>query len=95
MFEINVDSNGYYAEGNDGELVEVEEIPSVEDVRYLPAYKYAEETKQFVLNKDKLLEIKQDIEDNTPTALPTIEERLEAIEGLMLDMLNGDAGING
>lgn len=95
MFEINIDEKGYYAEGNDGLLVEVEKIPQVDDIRYLKAYKYDKETKQLILDKDKLFEIKQDIEDNTPTALPTIEERLEAIEGLMLDMLNGDAEING
>ncbi len=87
MFEINVDSNGYYAEGNDGLLVAVEEIPSVEDVRYLPAHRYDKETKQLILDAEKLASIKGEIAKDNAEVAPSIEERLEALEGVMLDML--------
>lgn len=92
MFEINVDSNGYYAEGNDGVLAEVNEMPSVEDVRYLPAYKYAEETKQLILDAEKLAGIKEEIAKDNAEVAPSIEERLEALEGVMLDMLAVEGG---
>ena len=87
MFEINVDEKGYYAEGNSGELVEVEEIPQVNDVRHLPAYKYDADKKELILDEEKLANIKVEIAKNNAEAAPSIEERLEAIEGLMLDML--------
>lgn len=87
MFEINVDEKGYYAEGNSGELVEVEKIPQVDDVRYLTAYKYNDETKEIVLDAEKLANIKEEIAKDHEEAAPSIEERLEALEGVMLDML--------
>lgn len=92
MFEINVDSNGYYAEGNDGLLVEVEKIPQVDDVRYLTAYKYNDETKELVLDAEKLEDIKAEMAQDNEEAAPSIEERLEALEGVMLDMLAVEGG---
>lgn len=92
MYEINIDKDCYYAEGNDGTLVEIAEMPAVDDVRYLPAYQYDSETQTLVVNQDKLKSIQSQIDSETVDATPTIEERLEAVEGLMLDMLASAEG---
>lgn len=92
MFEINIDASGYYAEGNSGELVEVEKIPRVDDVRHLTAYKYNPDTKELVLDAEKLENIKAEIAQDNAEAAPSIEERLEALEGVMLDMLAVEGG---
>lgn len=88
MYEINIDNEGYYAEGNEGTMVEVTKMPIVDDVRHLQAYKYDAEAKRLVLDEDKLDTIKAQIDSETVDATPTIEERLEAIEGLMLAVLS-------
>lgn len=87
MLEINVDKDGYYANGSDGEIVEVKKIPCVEDVRYLQAYHYDNETQCLVLDDERLTNIINSIP--TTSIPPTVEERLEAMEALMLEMLEG------
>lgn len=60
-FTICIDENGYYATGNTGTLVEVEEIPAISDVKELFNYKYNEETKSLELDEDKLIEMQKEI----------------------------------
>ena len=84
MFQICIDNNGYYAEGMTANLVEVEEIPNVADVRYLPAYKFDEDSNSLVLDNEKLEEIKAD--STNETTLPTELERLEAVEAAIAEI---------
>ena len=85
MYTIAIDDNGYYKLG-DGNLVEVNDIPNVYPLERLMAYKYNENTKMLILEIDKEI----GYTDNTDK--PTLEERLEAMESLMLDMLSADGG---
>lgn len=91
VYTIATDDDGYYKFG-DGNLVEVTEIPNVYPLDRLRAYKYDEETKSLVLDKERLKEIDTEIGYVDESDKPSIEERLEAIEGLMLDMLSADGG---
>ena len=84
MFQICIDDNGYYAEGMTANLVEVEEIPNVADVRYLPAYKFDEDSNSLVLDEGKLEEIKTD--STNEVSKPTELERLEAVESAVAEM---------
>lgn len=88
MFEINVDEKGYYAEGNDGTLVEVSSIPDIDDIRKLSAYKYDKESQSLVVDKDKMSkvvsEIKKELENTVVN--PTESERLDAIEDAIAEL---------
>ena len=84
MFQICIDNEKYYAEGMTENMVEVEEIPNVSDVRYLPAYKFDEDLNSLVLDNDKLAEIK-DVSSNE-TSKPTASERLDAVEAAVAEM---------
>ena len=84
MFQICIDADGYYAEGMTSNLVEVEEIPEVEDVRYLSAYKFDEDLNSLVLDNDKFEEIKA--ESSNETSKPTESERLEAVEAAIAEI---------
>ena len=86
MYKIYIDENGYYTEGSAGTCVEVEKMPPVQDVRYLKGYLYDEAEK--TLNEDtaKMQTIKGQIAKKVTA--PTDEERLDALESAMLDMLN-------
>lgn len=88
MFEINVDEKGYYAEGNDGTLVEVSSIPDIDDIRKLSAYKYDTKSQSLVVDKDKmskvLSEIKEELENTVVN--PTESERLDAIEAAIAEL---------
>ena len=86
MYKIYIDENGYYTEGSAGTCVEVEKMPPVQDVRYLKGYLYDEAEK--TLNEDtaKMQTIKGQIAKEVTA--PTDEERLDALESAMLDMLN-------
>ena len=86
MFQICIDDNGYYAEGMTANLVEVEEIPNVADVRYLPAYKFDEDSNSLVLDNGKLEEIKS--ASTTEVSKPTELERLEAVEEAIVELAN-------
>ena len=88
MFQINIDENGYYADGNDGTLISVESIPEVDDIRKLTAYQYDEESQSLVFDKDKMSKILAEIQeelDNT-VANPTESERLDAIEDAIAEL---------
>ena len=91
MFSINIDSGGYYAEGNDGTLVEIEDMPPIDDVRYLPAYKYDDSTHILVCDEEKQAKIKKEIEDEQGNVQPSMEERLSAIEEVMLELLSNQS----
>lgn len=86
MYKVYIDENGYYTEGNTGTCVEVEKMPSVSDVRHLKAYLYDEVTKTLNEDVDKMQTIKEQIAKEVTA--PTDEERLDALESAMLDMLN-------
>lgn len=86
-FQICVDNNGYYTEGMTENLVEVEEIPNVSDVRYLPAYKFDEDSNSLILDEDKLEEIKS-ASTTTEVSKPTELERLEAVEEAIVELAN-------
>lgn len=75
-FIICIDDNGYYAE--DGKMVSVPEMPTVEDARHLFAYRYDEDIQTLILDEKKLTEICQEIEQ--PQAETSNEERLTKLE---------------
>lgn len=85
MYKVYINENGYYAEGNTGTCVEVEKMPSVSDVRHLKAYLYDAETKSLNEDADKMQTIKGQIAKEVTA--PTDEERLDALESAMLDMI--------
>lgn len=91
MYTIAIDDNGYYKLG-DGNLVEVNDIQNVYPLERLMAYKYNENTKMLILDEEKQKEIDEEIGYIDNTDKPTLEERLEAMESLMLDMLSADGG---
>lgn len=81
MFTICIDDNGYYCEGDNGILVEVDTIPEVTDVRFLKAYRYNDG----ILLKDekKYKEIRKEIDFEqaaSPDPISLEQERLEATE---------------
>ena len=88
MFEISVDENGYYAEGNDGTLVAVESIPEVDDIRKLSAYKYDKKSQSLVVDNDKMSKILAEIQEelNNADANPTESERLDTIEDAIAEL---------
>lgn len=81
-FTICISDDGYYAEGLTENLVEVAEIPYVEDARHLKAYKY--EDGVLVLNETKLEEIKAEISNEVQ--MPTDAERLNDLENAFLEL---------
>lgn len=90
MYEICINEDGYYTNGCNGILVEVNDIPEVSDVRLLPAYKYDPETKTLLIDEDRLAAIQADI-----SALPktiTKEERLDALESAVFELINNTYG---
>lgn len=90
MFEICIDKDGYYSSGCEGVFVEVEDIPEVTDVRYLPAYKYDPGTKALLLDENRLAAIQAGL----ATVPKTIsrEERLDALEAAVFEMINNTYG---
>ena len=89
-FNICIDDNGYYAEGYTENMVEVEEIPNVEDVRHLKAYRYAKEKKSLVLDKDVLETIKEEIVHEK--AIPSANERLADLENAFMEFVSNVMG---
>ncbi len=90
MFEICIDKDGYYTNGCEGVFVEVEDMPEVSDVRYLPAYKYDPETKALLLDENRLAVIQAGF-----TTVPkpiSKEERLEALESAVFELINNTYG---
>ncbi len=85
MFQVYIDDDGYYTEGNTGTCVEVEKMPSVSDVHYLHGYRYDKDSKALYEDADKASEIKEQIAKEVKA--PTDEERLDALESAMLDMI--------
>ena len=84
MFQICIDNELYYADGMTENMVEVEEIPEVEDVRHLKAYKFDEDSNSLVLDEEKMAEIKD--ASSNETSKPTESERLEAVEAAVAEM---------
>lgn len=78
MYKIGIDNKGYYAEKDAENIVEVEEMPSVESVSDLFAYKYDKDKKMLILDNNVLNDIKNS--KSTDYIEPTTEERLSAIE---------------
>ena len=91
MFTIWIDENGYYSTEDKGILAEVFAMPQVENAKYLLAYKYDSALRQLFLDKEKLKEIKNEIDNEVK--IPTAEERLVDLENAFLEftskMLNG------
>lgn len=84
MFEIWIDSDGYYST-EPGELVEVKEMPnSIINPKELLAYKYNLETKLLELDETKLVEVKAIIENEDK--VPSAEERLADLEAAFLEL---------
>ena len=83
-FTICIDENGYYTNNDTDNLVVVKQMPSVEDVRQLLAYKYDPETQELVVDEAKLAEINHEIE-NPPIEI-TSEERLADLENAFLEL---------
>lgn len=85
MFNICIDSNGYYTTESTENLVEVNNMPDeIENIKYLLAYKYNSEEKILELDIEKLEEIKQKI--NKEIKIPTQLERLEDLETAFLEL---------
>ena len=78
MYKIAIDNKGYYTEEDSENIVEVEEMPYVESVSDLFAYKYDKDKKILIVDNDKLNDIKSS--QSTGYIEPTTEERLTAIE---------------
>lgn len=83
-FEICIDEKGYYTTEENGNLVQVKEIPSVEDVRELLAYKYNEKEQTLEVDMEKMAILKQEIA--TPSIELTTEERLADLESAFLEL---------
>ena len=84
MFEICVDSDGYYTSESTENIVEVYEMPEVENIKHLFAYKYSPEEKILELDNEKLEVINQEI--NKEIKIPTQLERLEDLETAFLEL---------
>ena len=95
LFTICVDVNGYYATGNVGKLVQVKEMPNVEDVKHLLAYRYNPDTEELQLDEEKLAEINNEVA-NTPMEISP-EERLIALENAFMELtaMTLGGGVNG
>ena len=86
MFNICIDDNGYYAEEYTENRVEVQEMPNVEDVKHLKAYRYDPEKEELVLDENELETIKEEIAREKP--IPSTEERLATIEQAFLELVD-------
>ena len=82
LFTICIDEEGYYCEGISGTLVEVPEIPDVDSLSDLRAYKYDKSKGALILDDKKL----QKIKTQTTKKIPTIEQRIQALEQAMIDI---------
>lgn len=93
--EICIDKDGYYTTDWSAEWVEFcgEAVPDVERIELLGAYKYDRETKDLVLDENKMTELRKKYGIADPD-VPSMEDRIAAIEGLMLDMLSTEADAN-
>lgn len=60
MFQIWVDENGYYTDVNTNTLVEVKEMPSINNIKELFLHKYNPETKLLELDETKLEQFKKE-----------------------------------
>lgn len=83
-FEICIDNNGYYTTEETNNLVQVKEMPTIEDVRELLAYKYNEEEQILEVDMEKMAIINQEIA--TPHTELTAEERLADLENAFLEL---------
>lgn len=90
MFTIWIDENNYYSTEDKGILAEVKEMPIVENVNYLLAYKYNSDTQLLELDETKLEKIKLNIEKEVK--IPTAEERLADLENAFLEFVNSTLG---
>lgn len=93
--EICINKDGYYTTDWSAEWVEFcgEAVPDVERIELLGAYKYDRETKDLVLDEDKMAVLRKQYGIADPNT-PSMEDRIAAIEGLMLDMLSMEADTN-
>lgn len=94
-FTICIDKNGYYTNNDTDNLVVVKQMPPVEDVKQLLAYKYNPETQELIADENKLTKINNEIA-NAPIEI-TAEERLIALENAFMElaMLTLGGGENG
>jgi hypothetical protein len=86
IFEIAVDSSGFYTTEHTENIVEVNEIPCVEDVRYLKAYHYDENSKELILDSSMLEKIRQEIE--LEDKIPKLLERVNDLENVVVELTN-------
>lgn len=82
MFEICIDENDYYTEGNEGKLVKVETIPDVPDLRLLRSYKFEDG----ILQKDENKYARISAEIGNESVNPSNQERLEVIESAIIEL---------
>lgn len=87
--QICIDADGYYnTDWDNSEWVDfLGEIPCVDPIELLGAYKYNRETKDLEFDEVKMSKLRKEYGIADPN-MPSIEDRLAAVEGLMLDMLN-------
>ena len=87
--QICIDENGYYTTNwNNSEWVDfLGEMPCIDPIELLCAYKYNRETKDLELDEERISKLRKEYDIEDPN-VPSIEERLSAVEGLMLDMLS-------
>lgn len=77
--EIFIDDSGYYTlDFENGTMVEITgELPVIENLEFLRAYKYNRTLKTLRLDRDKLKEIKKELgleEDRDPTNIDLLNE---------------------
>ena len=87
MFEININSDGFFAEGEDGTIVKINDFPHVNNGRELFAYKF-DGIDSLVPDEEKLAKIQKEIaeeNENTPVVVSD-SERLDAIEDAIAEL---------
>ena len=84
MFTIWIDENGYYSTEDKGFLAEVIDMPDVDNIKHLLAYKYNSETQLLELDEEKLKEI--EVQASNEHKIPTTEERLKDLENAFLEL---------
>ena len=83
-FTICIDENSYYTTTKTSNLVDVKEIPCVENAEFLKAYKYDGSTESLILDEDKLAEIKKKIAEEEK--IPSDVERLNDLENAFMEL---------
>ena len=94
-FTICVNAEGYYEEGVTDNVVEVDDMPVVESLRHLQAYRYDENTSSLVLDEAKLEEIKEMIANEVSDAEFSDKERIKALESAVIELAGMVAEMKG